>query len=108
MDTFTASEVAYKNGFERGYAEGLGDRAGELLGGALRWHRKFPKNDIAHCFVAYRDGDGVTRVYIAKYYAPLKGFTVEGRWGSIDEGDPNFVMWGEYRTVTFKTPGAVV
>lgn len=103
MDTYTASEEAYKNGFERGYIEGLGDRASELLDGAIRWHRKFPRNDIDHCFVVYQDGDGVTRVYLGRYYAPLGGFTVD--WGYIREGDPRFVMWGEYRTAVFTSPG---
>lgn len=106
MDWKDQSEEAYKNGFERGYTEGLGDKASELLDGAIRWHRKFPLDDARHCFVVYRDVDKVTRVYLATYYAPLKAFSVDTMWGDvIREGDPNFVMWGEYRPVEFTSPG---
>lgn len=99
------SEESYKNGFKDGYTQGLGDKASELLDGAIRWHKRFPKEDVNHCFVVYQEEDGVTRVYLARYYAPMKGFMVDGRWGDIGEGDPRFVMWGEYRPVEFTSPG---
>ena len=104
-DWMDQSEEAYKNGFKQGYTEGLGDRASELLDGAIRWHKRFPGGDVNHCFVVCRDEDGMTRVYLARYYVLAKAFSVDEGWTYMHEGDPRFVMWGEYRPVAFTSPG---
>lgn len=102
MDTYTASEEAFKNGFERGYAEGLGDRAAELLDGAVRWHRRFPDRWTPHCFIVVREPDGVNMVYLGSYSS------LDGGFSALDYGyiaRENVVMWGEYRPVVFSSPG---
>ena len=103
-DWMDQSEEAYKNGFKQGYTEGLGDRASELLDGAIRWHKRFPDHDISHCFVVYRSLDGATKVYLAAFYNGACSFVVDN-WGVVDAWDPNYVMWGEYRPVAFTSPG---
>lgn len=104
MDWKDQSEAAYKNGFERGYTEGLGDKASELLDGAIRWHKRFPKEDVNHCFVVCRDDDKVTRVYLGRYCAKMNVFALDW-WLYIAEDSPQYVMWGEYRPVAFTSPG---
>lgn len=103
MDTYTASEEAYKNGYERGYVDGTGDRASELLDGAIRWHRKMPNHYMPHCFVVVRDEDGVFRVYLGTFFREeAQRFHLPG-YGFVDP--ENVVMWGEYRPVEFTVPG---
>jgi hypothetical protein len=98
------SEEAFKNGFEKGYVQGLGDKASELLDGAIRWHKRFQKEDVNHCFVVCRDDDRVTRVYLRRYCAKMNVFAMDG-WLYISEGSPQYIMWGEYRPVEFTSPG---
>ena len=95
-------EEAYKRGrergFEEGYINGVGDRASELLSGAIRWHRKLPERDIWHCFIVIREDDGVTVCYIGSYLVRNRCFIAQGH-GVIHVED--VVMWGEYRPVVF-------
>lgn len=108
-DWMDESEQAYKNGckagFERGYTEGLGDRASELLDGAIRWHRKPPGRDYDQCFVVYRWMSGKTKVYLASYSVGAGAFYDIESLGTVTPDEEGFVMWGEYRPVEFTSPG---
>lgn len=105
MNWMDKSEQAYKNGFRQGYIEGLGDRASELLDGAIRWHKKKPDHDEAHCFVVYQWYDGSVRVYLGAYSEEAEMFHSIDYIGTVNPKDPEFVMWGEYRPVSFTSPG---
>lgn len=100
MDKYTMAEESYKNGFGRGYAEGLCDHAADLLKGAVRWHRRMPGHDLEHCFIVCDEGEK-DMIYIGRYFSDGKLFLAHGK-GVVEI--ERIVMWGEYRPVEFSTP----
>lgn len=100
MDIHTVSEESYKRGFERGYTEGVCDRAAELLDGAIRWHRKKPERDHPHCLAVYRTDNGCA-VSAASYMELCDAFLVP-RKGVLKREE--VILWGEIRTVAIEEP----
>lgn len=77
MDWKTASEEAWKNGYEKGYTLGTVEGATKsVYRSALKWRKRPPKEDIPHCLVVVGK-DRTKQVFIASYDATKRTFLAE-------------------------------
>lgn len=108
MDWKTASEEAWKNGYEKGYTVGTVDGATEkVYRSALKWHKRKPKDDISHCLVVVGDGRK-KKVFVASYNAMRRVFLAEDPdlWDSkLRISAQDAVLWAEFKLpISFTAP----
>lgn len=109
MDWITASEEAWKNGFDKGYTRGTADAANERgFRSALKWHRKPPKEDMVHCLVVVGKDNRAKQVLVASYDATKRMFLAEDPelWDcKIRINAKDAFLWGEFRLpISFTVP----
>lgn len=100
MDWITASEEAWKNGYEKGYTVGAADGTNEkVFRSALKWHREKPRDDVAHCLVVVGK-DRTKQVFIASYDATKRMFLAEDPelWDcKIRIAAKDAILWAEFK-----------
>lgn len=76
-DWTAASEAAFINGFEKGYARGVCDRVAEALEGAIQWREGVPDGDRQICLICQAEGEKRYILRPAVYKAVSRSYLVD-------------------------------
>ena len=116
MDKYTAQEVSWKNGYERGYAQGVLDQTAEAMSGSIEWHDGRPGEDREYCYICQSLGDRKYVIRPAVYKKKRSGYIVEdynddGGYAPTWVPATNVIAWAEVRDpfsmkITFRVPEA--